>query len=136
MLQGFLRQSKATHLLLITKFRADVQVTNVNNSALTGKLRGLGFFNDPTKGWIDRSTQTSGVGLFAPYAYLTVSVVDAETGKVVRQQSVRHAVSWTGIGHENLPAWNLMSNAQKFDALQAVVAEAVSKGVTAALGPQ
>ena len=136
MLQGFLKQAKATHLLLITKHRADIHVENLKASALTGKLRGLGFFVDPVGDWFDRETQTTGRGLFAPYAYLTVSVVDAETGKVLRQQSVRHAISWSGVGRENLPAWNLMTNAQKFEALQKITGDAVAKGVTAALAPQ
>lgn len=136
MLQGFLKQAKATHLLLVTKHRAEIQIANLNNSALTGKLRGLGFFVNLASNTVDRATQESGHGLFAPYAYLTFSLVDADTGKVLRQQSVRHAITWTGIGTEAVPAWNVMTNAQKFDALQRITGDAVAKGVTAVLAPQ
>jgi hypothetical protein len=136
MLQGFLKQSKATHLLLITKQRGEVHISNLKDSALTGKLSGVGFFLDPSGSWTDRETQVSGRGLFAPYAYLMVSLVDAETGKVLRQQSVRHATSWSGIGKENLPAWNVVNNTQKFEVLQQIIGEAVAKGVTGALAAQ
>jgi hypothetical protein len=63
-------------------------------------------------------------------------VVDAETGKVLRQQSIRHAITWTGIGSEAVPAWNVMTTVQKFEALQRITGDAVAKGVSAVLAPQ
>ena len=135
-LQGFLKQSKATHLLLITKYRADVYMPGLNGYSGGGKLRGLGFFLDgSSEVWI-RETGKTGVGFLAPYAYLTVSVVDAESMQASRAKAIRYTTVMPTAGTDALNSWSVLTGAQKIRALQISVSDAVKAGVAAALAPQ
>jgi hypothetical protein len=79
---------QAQYLLLITKYRADAKLSFTNARTGVGSVRGLGFYLDEhtrvrlTEGGAD------GDGLLAPFAYFRLSLVNVQTGLLVREQKV------------------------------------------------
>ena len=135
-LKGFLKQSNATHLLLITKHRGETYFPKVNGFHGSGKLHGLGFFVDLITPLIIPETGKMGAGFLAPYAYITVSVVDAETASIVSQKSIKQTSVWSGAHTGALNAWDGLTAAQKLKALQDTVRDAVVSGLPGVLETQ
>lgn len=79
---------QAQFLLLITKHREGVKLTFRNTRTGVGNVRGLGFYLDEhtrvrlVEGGADAD------GLLAPFAYFRLSLVDVQTGLLVREQIV------------------------------------------------
>ena len=122
--------SKASHLILITKHRAEARMRMYDGYIGSGRLAGLGFYVDKETELIDRSTGASSVGFFSPYAYLKVSLFEMDSVRQVRQASatstnvVSAATSKTAV-----VAWDAMTSAQKFDVLKGVIVQAIDEAM-------
>ena len=78
----------AQHLLLITKHRDDVKVPFVSGTSGIGKVRGLGFYADPVLRVRMVESGDTAAGFLAPFAYFMLTLADARSGQVLRQQPV------------------------------------------------
>lgn len=78
---------QAQYLLLITKHRGDTRLQFTNTLTGVGSVRGLGFYLDEKirVGVTDSSEQAE--GLIAPFAYFRLSLVDVQTGLLVRERN-------------------------------------------------
>jgi hypothetical protein len=127
-LKDLLAQSKATHLVLVTKHRADAAMHLADGSFGDGKLVGAGFYVDPTIELTNTKSGEHSTGLFAPYAYLKLTLIDAASLHAVRQRATTTSHVFAPGQSAKLP-WALLSATQKVDALREVIEHAVDDAV-------
>lgn len=130
-LQKVLAGSRATHLLLISKHRADVHFHLVE-TRIRAKLHGVGYFIDEDYRTSNVETRRRSIGYVAPYASLKVQQIDLRTQVVVRevptQDSELHPTP-----EGTASAWAGMSGDDKYAAVRRVIERAVADGVAKAL---
>jgi hypothetical protein len=133
-LAKLLREQQATRLVLVTKWRDNAQFRLIDGTTGTGKISGLGFYVDTTYVYRNRESGNQGQGFLGPFAYVSVTVVDAQTMKPIRATQSRES-------EMNLPtdtkgaihAWDALTPQGKVDALERVLRRAVESATTAAL---
>jgi hypothetical protein len=115
-------KQKATHVLLVTKLGGDAAFAVQNTTIGSGKVRGLGFYVDAQRPIKDVDTGRTSRGFLGPFAYVRLSLVDAATGKVMREKLVRGSemVLSTSADQAASP-WLALSAHEKVDRLSALV---------------
>lgn len=132
------RAQGAGKLVLILKHRDDASfqfATGTRDGA--GKLEGLGFYVDGT--WETRTfdpeaaTYRIGQGFIAPYAYISVTLIDFPSG-IIRGRKSMTASSMVGAGRAERDIgepWKALSSAEKVRLVNRLVEREVSAAVTA-----
>jgi hypothetical protein len=126
--------AKATHLLLLTKVRADALVPLVDGATGFGTVRGLGFYVDANTRFTLRSTGETSAGVLAPFAYMRLSLVDVATGDIVRDQLVRAMRPYFAAGVSVVDPWDVLNADQKVEALKQLLESEVGKAVPTLIG--
>jgi len=129
-----LHEQQATRLVLVTKWRDNAQFPLRDGTTGTGKISGLGFYVDTTYVYRNVDSGNQGQGFLGPFAYVNVTIVDAQTMKPIRATQSRES-------EMNLPtdtkgaihAWDALTPQGKVDALERVLRRAVERATTAAL---
>lgn len=89
-----LAQDGVTHLVLVSKFRAQASVEVQDGRIGAGNLEGIGFYLDHGFERVDRESGLTGKGFIAPYVYVQLSLIDVAARRVVGRETVRSA-KWT-----------------------------------------
>ncbi len=112
-----------THLVLVTKHRGDARLKLKNSSFGHGKLEGLGFYVDSRIRSKRSDTQEIGRGMIAPYAYVTVRLIDTHSWTVVAEKTLDNSTSFANAGDrgEGLNAWDTLTAAQKTVVLRRLI---------------
>lgn len=132
-----LAQTKATHLLLFTKWRGDARLQAERQRLGSGKLEGIGYFIDPSLRMIRTDTGEVGTGYLAPYVYARLSLIDLGRAAVVAQETVQETTTLSAArAKDGVSPWNALSNAEKISTLRRMVAESMGKAITAVLAPR
>jgi hypothetical protein len=121
----------ATHLILIRKHRGDAAMRMQVQYVGSGKLEGVGFYVDPTLPTRNLETNEIGSGFLAPFAYIKVTLVDANSMAVIREQTVEESA--TMLTGKSLNPLNALTPAQKTAALRSLIVKATAGGVKAVL---
>lgn len=129
--------SKAGQLILVSKLRDGVRLPLADQVAGRGMVRGLGFYIDNAIRLQLRNTGESADGVLAPFVYVRLSLVDVQSGEVLRETLVRemepHA---TAENPQATRAWDVMSHEQKIDRLLRLIERTVGAAVARLLqGP-
>ena len=129
-----LREHQVTRLVLITKWRDEARFKVVEGTMGVGKITGLGFYVDPVTRMLQTASGEETFGFLGPYAYLSVTVVDAATLNPLRSVQARESemnlpVHATGA----LRAWDALTPAAKVEALERVLRRGVKSATAAAL---
>ena len=126
-----LQNEKATHLILISKHRdfAQVQFSNATDGA--GMLEGLGFYLDGATDAYSGDSGGAGRGYIAPFFYAKITLVDVQTSKVIKKQTI---TAWTTISSaralENLASpWAALSSAEKVSAINRLIQREIARVV-------
>ena len=128
--QGLLRQSQATRLILVSKHRGDARLPMRFEYAGTGKLTGLGFYIDRRMMVKDADSGAADRGFIAPYAYLELALIDAQTMKPIRRSVVPQATTVaTGSAKGAVNPWQAMTTQEKSDALAQLIRQAVDRAM-------
>ena len=128
------REQQATRLVLVTKWRDDANFKIVSGATGTGKLSGLGFYVDPVTRMEATSTGEATSGFLGPYAYVNVTIVDAEAMKPLRSAQARESEMSLPLHSQGaVVAWDALTPAAKVDALVRVVRRAVETAAAQAL---
>jgi len=128
------REQQATRLVLVTKWRDDANFKIVSGATGTGKLSGLGFYVDPVTRMEATSTGEATSGFLGPYAYVNVTIVDAEAMKPLRSAQGRESEMSLPLHSQGaVVAWDALTPAAKVDALVRVVRRAVETAAAQAL---
>lgn len=116
-LQELLQGAKATHLMLITKRRADAKFRLYDTRIGDGKIAGIGIFIDNAVGLEDTETRIYGNGYIASYASLKATLVEVATMRVLGSGSGNEALMTTAIGTNATTAWDALSPTGKVENL-------------------
>jgi hypothetical protein len=109
------------YLVLITKYRGDTRIGLADGSVGNGKLNGLGFYLDHETRLMKTNDGDSGQGFVAPYAYLTVSLIDLATTTVVRTESVSASTVASVTSKTETDPWGLLTADQKVDMIDRLI---------------
>ena len=121
-LREALKESKATHLIVLSKLRADTDVRFLNQSGGTGTLEGLGFYYDSETRVVKNDTGETFTGYVAAYVYLNVTLVDLSTMQALQSEVVRTTETvLADTPNTSSNPWNALSAAQKVGLLRKMI---------------
>lgn len=125
-----LRESGASHLLILTKHRANSMLKMAHGTTGTGHLEGLGFYVDRSKRMKRSDTGERGIGFLAPFAYFQATLVDLSTREILKNELV-HASNTLSAARlkEGADPWNVLTAEEKVALLQKLVRNEVSRVV-------
>lgn len=124
-----LGQVKATHLILVTKYRHESMLRMADGNVGAGRLEGLGFYIDTVMRVQNTTTGESATGFLASFAYFRLSLVDLSTWKVVAEEEVLGSTVRSAASSKSGHPWEAMNAATKSRALQAVVRREIAEAV-------
>lgn len=135
-LQKVITDHAATHLLLLTKHRADAALKFRHSTGGSGKLEGLGFYLDTTVKVRTSNGRKVGTGLIAPYVYLDLWLVNAKTWAVVKRRSIKTAETISSArGSDDTDPWKSFTDAQKTAMLLGSARRSIAEAVQQLLTP-
>lgn len=133
-LKSLWKDKGLTHLILVTKYRADAELKFTQESGGTGKIEGLGFYMDNrvevTSHKGDKNHDTQGV--LMPYAYIKLRLINADTLAVEREVRLKQSelVTYAADAAERaVRTWQALTAKEKTDYLDRLLREAVTDGV-------
>lgn len=125
-----LQTQQATHLVLVTKHRADARMKTGVETLGSGRVEGLGFYVDRVTPRRSVGSGDRTVGYIAPHAYLRVWLIDLSGGRVVGQRDVLESEVVTPREDQGgADPWKWMDNEAKMKALDALIGTGVSRAV-------
>ncbi len=123
-------QSGASHLLLLTKHRADASIPLLNGHLGVGKLHGLGYYVDSAARIRMVESGATGYGLLAAYAYFTLTLADARTGEVLKQRHCSAARAYPVAASKTaLDPWDVLPAEQKVARLRSLLERELAREV-------
>lgn len=130
-------KDKDTHyLVVIGKYRGDARLKAANGHLGSGKLAGIGFYVDRYLKMHKTDTGEHGRGFVAPFAYLTVSLIDLRTGTVIRSEPVTESMTRANVGPSTtLDPWEALTPDEKIRSLDVVVRRALLRTVPHVVAP-
>lgn len=88
-----MKKDKATQLILISKFRDEARIGMRGGFIGNGTLEGMGFYVDRVTETRNLTTGDAGFGFLAPFMYVKVSLIDAQTLKVTGSKTIRASMA-------------------------------------------
>ncbi len=129
-IKALLQKAGATHLILVAPYRSNARFPLRQTSVGSGHVGGLGFYVDPVTviQLVESGAQTE--GFIAPYAYFSVSLVDAQTMTTVRRKLVTESeVIAAAEAKEAVVPWDVLSNERKVEVLQKLIRRGVERAL-------
>lgn len=119
---------QAQYLLLITKHRDEVQLAFKNTRTGVGYVRGLGFYIDEHTRVQTTRDGNEADGLLAPFAYFRLSLVDVQTGLLVREQraTLMHVLPVASRVGVTEP-WNVLDAKQKVSFIEGLITRGLNQ---------
>jgi len=138
-LKSLWKDKGLTHLILVTRYRADAELKFLHESTGTGKIEGLGFYMDNgvdvvTYGKSNAESQ----GVLMPFAYLKLRLINADTLEVeneVRQKQSQMVTYAQNADERAVRTWQALSAKDKIALLDQLMRQAVSDGLPRLLKP-
>ena len=128
-LRDVVAPTKATHLVLVTKHRAQAKLALVDGKVGSGLLEGLGFYIDPGMIVTNRETGIRTEGFIAPYAYFVVSLVELPSGRVLGRSVVTETASASAVNQSSFTPWATLTADQKVGMLDGLIKAGVQRAV-------
>ena len=128
--QELIAQSSATRLILVTKHSGEVSMPLYNGHVGDGKLAGVGFYMDRELKINNIDNGDTSTGFIAPFASMEVSLIDTKTLRTIRHVHASAAKVFPAAVSKtaSLP-WDILTDAQKVEKLEAVIRSAVREAV-------
>ena len=127
-LRGLLAKSGATHLVLVTKRREEAHFMLANGSAGSGKIAGVGFYVDGLTRTKVIETGEASRGYVAAFAYVTVSLLEAASLRLLGSKSATESFMTTPSDAKSaVIAWEATTVQEKAQHLDRVIDRAVFK---------
>ncbi len=125
-----LEQNRTTHLVLVTKQRADANIPLLDTHLGVGKLRGLGYYIDMNADLRMVESGATGRGLLAPYVHLKLTLADARTGAVLNQRNCLAAQAYAVAESKTaLDPWEVLTAEDKIARLRGLLESEVAREV-------
>lgn len=128
------RATGATHLLLVTKRRAEARLHGAKSEVGSGRLEGLGFYIDRTMKMRRSDTGERGVGFLAPYAFMNLAVIETAGMRVLASVPITASTTLSAArSKDSLDPWDVLSPAEKTETLRRMVRREVMAATETAL---
>lgn len=129
-----LERLRAQYLLLVTKHRDETKLQFTNTRTGVGTVRGIGFYIDLEKRVRLESSGAEAAGLLAPFAYFRLSLVDVQTGLLVREEKVTLMDVLPMAGRVGVTEpWQLLDAKQKVAHLEGMIKRGMKENMRALL---
>lgn len=133
---SLLKERGVSHLVLITKLRANAAFKVRNGYTGSGSLEGLGFFIDDTTLLRNSVTNDSSIGMLTPFAHMKLRLLDAKTLELVgegdvAESTIIHRPSAVGNAME---MWTSLTSATKIDYIDSLLVSGMKKAMPELLG--
>jgi hypothetical protein len=132
-----LKVEKATHMILVTKYRRlpDPNLARVLDSDT--QIKGLGFFVDANANTRTVDTTVVNRGYIAPYVYIKVAMVEVDTGRLIGNESIAASRSMVPAGAKRTEGiiWDAITTQEKLDALAGLIQHEIARVVQPMLKP-
>ena len=129
-----LRQAQVTHLLLVTRWRAQANLRVVEGGLGTAKLEGLGYYIDRVTPMRHASTGERSVGYLAPYVHVQLSLVDLAGAQALRAQRIATGDVLIAAGRQvGGDPWDILDSKAKVTALGDLLNEHLGAALPALL---
>lgn len=132
-LKSLWKDKGITHLILVTKYRADAELRFMQQSEGTGKIEGLGFYMDNRARVTSfgKDGNHSSDGVLMPYVYVKLRLVNAETLEPEREvrQKQSQLVTYAPDADRAVRTWDALTAKQKIVYLDELLQEAVNEAV-------
>lgn len=117
-------REKVSTLVLLTKHKGEARLAVKEGYLGGGKLEGLGFYVDTKMPMETADHLHHSYGFIAPFVYVDVSLVDVDSGKLLRQTSIKAAETIASSGNtEGADPWGAMTAKDKVSALSGLLSE-------------
>ncbi len=127
-----LKQTAATHLLVVTRLRAPTNVKTANAGIGNGMLEGLGFYVNRELAMRREESSEVRIGYLAPFTYVKVYLVNLASGNVERTQQIANAQAWLTDRKEGISdPWETLTTVEKVQALRQILDEQIKAAVPA-----
>ena len=125
-IKTLLQRSQATRLILVAPYRSEARFALRDTFIGAGKIAGLGIYVDRISRIKVTDSGTNGDGFIAPYAYFSVSLVDARSLTTIRRELVTESVliATAEVQKATVP-WDVLSNQKKIEMLEQLVRQGV-----------
>jgi hypothetical protein len=129
-----LQAQKATHLLLVTKHRAEARMKTGVQQIGSGRVEGLGFYVDRVTELRTVATGMRSVGYLAPHVFVRVSLIDLAGSKVLGSRTVTASEVITATEKDRGgDPWELLDSAGKVKAIDEMIARECAPALRALL---
>ncbi len=135
-LKTLLKEQGVSHAIVISKFRGVAAIKLVDATVGSGALEGLGFYVDDMIETLNRRDDTRSRGMVAPFAYVRVRLVEAESLKVVGEGTAKQSfvIAHPSADSSGMDTFNKMTGADKIKHVRTALEcamEAILRGVLA-----
>jgi len=135
-LKSLLKEQGASHAILISKFRSVATIKLIDATVGSGVLEGLGFYVDDMIYTFNRSDSTTSRGMVAPFAYVRVRLLEADSLKVLGEATAKQSfvIARPSADSTGMETFNNMTGADKIKNVRTALEhamDAVMPGVLA-----
>jgi hypothetical protein len=132
-----LRGASMTHLILVTKHRADTRLNTGRISLGSGRLEGLGFYVDRSARLQLLGTSEQTVGYLAPYLYARVALIDLAASRVLAKKEITRGevVVASQTGASGGDPWGWLDSRGKLQALSTMIERDIGEAVAGMVKP-
>jgi hypothetical protein len=123
------RGTQATHLILLTKYRAEARLPMADQTVGTGMLEGVGFYLDSSIKTKFTTTGEMGAGLLAPFAYFRIELIDLANGAVLPERRITAATTMSARSTDATSAWNALSGTEKVRVLRELITNETTEAI-------
>jgi hypothetical protein len=131
-LAGALQETRATHLILFTKYRTEARLRELHGTTGAGKLEGLGYYVDPVLRMQRSDTGERGIGFLAPYVYIKAALFDLTSLKLLNEMAITASTTLSAARNkQGTDPWTTLSSAEKFEHLRSMLTREIERVVPA-----
>ena len=127
-----LQESRATHLILFTKYRTEARLRELHGTTGAGKLEGLGYYVDPVLHMRRSDTGEHGIGFLAPYVYIKAALIDLASLKLLDEVAITASTTLSAARNKHgTDPWTTLSSTEKLEHLRSMLTREIERVVPA-----
>lgn len=127
-----IEKGRMSHVILLTKHRGDMKAPIVGTTTGMGKVRGIGYYVDAHTPLVSVESGRHGTGFLAPFVYLRATLIDAQTGDIVRDEIVEGAENYANAGRDSdSNAWDYFNAEDKLKVLRRLLDKELDRAIPA-----
>ena len=122
-------QAPDARLLLVTPYRAELELKTAHDLRGVGKASGLGFYVDTIMPLKRSDTGERAFGYLGVFANFQLFLVNIKTGTIEAHERVVLGTTRSAARAEDKTAWNALSQEQKIKTLESLMKEGIERAL-------